>query len=66
MPEYVTVNKVRIKATDALLDELSDVHQGWQAERDFIRTICEVNMAWADANSRAVLTAILLIVKGAS
>lgn len=57
MPEFVTVNGQRIKATDAMLDELSAVHKGWQSERDFIRTICEVNMHWADDNSRAVVPA---------
>lgn len=51
---------------DDMLDEIGRLNKGWQSERDFIRTICEVNMVWADDNSRAVLTAILHIVKGAS
>lgn len=69
MAEYVTVKGPtgarREKATDLMLDELSAVNKGWQAERDYIRTVLEVHYHAANPDSRAMITALLKIVKGA-
>lgn len=53
-----------LKTTDAMLEEIGRLASGWQEERDFIRTLCEINVRGADENSEAVLRAILYIVKG--
>lgn len=53
-----------LKTTDAMLEEIGRLAQGWQEERDFIRTLCEMHTRGADPNSEAVLRAILYIVKG--
>lgn len=63
MPEYVTRNSQRVKATDALLDELSDVHRAWQSERDYIRTVLEVHYQAANPDAQSMITALLRIVK---
>lgn len=52
------------KTTDAMLEEIGRLAHGWQNERDYIRTICEVHMRWANDDAAAALMAIIGIVKG--